>query len=198
MPHKKQKNPTQTGQIRIISGQFRGRKLPVIDTEGLRPSTDRTKETLFNWLQGHIRGARCLDAFCGSGSLGFEALSRGAEHVYAWEKNKAAHAQLRANSKLLKTEDQFTATCGDFLAANLSQLMLTSSVDIVFIDPPFQQQLLEKAIKHIQQASITTSDTLWYIEHEVDANIALEALNLHTIKQANTSGFIYGLYQLDA
>ena len=86
---KKPANRVQaTGVVRIISGQWRGRKLPVLAGDGLRPTTDRTKETVFNWLMNDINGMVCVDAFAGSGSLGFEALSRGAKQVTFFEKNK--------------------------------------------------------------------------------------------------------------
>ena len=90
-------NPTQDGQIRIIAGQWRGRKLPVKDLEGLRPTTDRVKETVFNWLAMDIREANCLDCFSGSGSLALEALSRYAAKAVLIEKDKLAAKQLVSN-----------------------------------------------------------------------------------------------------
>ncbi|HEY5715096.1 MAG TPA: RsmD family RNA methyltransferase, partial [Psychromonas sp.] len=85
--HEKSRKPMKDGSIRLISGKWRGKKLPVQDKEGLRPTTDRTKETLFNWLMHDIRDANCLDCFSGSGSLAFEALSRYANHATLLEKN---------------------------------------------------------------------------------------------------------------
>ncbi len=94
------KSPAQQGKsgfVRIISGQWRGRKLPVRDVEGLRPTTDRVKETIFNWLAPHVRGTRCLDLFAGSGGLGLEALSRYAEQVTLIEMDKGAADQIKKN-----------------------------------------------------------------------------------------------------
>ena len=82
--------------VRIISGQWKGRKLPVRDVDGLRPTTDRVKETIFNWLAPHVRGVRCLDLFAGSGALGFEAASHGVAHVQMVEQNHQAALGLRA------------------------------------------------------------------------------------------------------
>lgn len=87
----------RAGVVRIISGQWKGRKLPVRDVEGLRPTTDRVKETIFNWLAPHVRGTRCLDLFAGSGGLGLEALSRYAEQVTLIEMDRGAADQLKKN-----------------------------------------------------------------------------------------------------
>ena len=95
----------QKGHIRIIAGQHRGRKLPVLMADGLRPTTDRVKETVFNWLMPYIQDANCLDCFAGSGGLGFEALSRGASLVTLVELNKSAAQQLTANKALLKADN---------------------------------------------------------------------------------------------
>ena len=83
------------GQLRIIGGDFRGRKLPVLDAEGLRPTSDRVRETLFNWLQFEIPGAHCLDLFSGSGALSFEAVSRGAKSARYWNSIRLMPSSLR-------------------------------------------------------------------------------------------------------
>ena len=97
-------NTRQLNQLRIIGGQWRGRKLSFADGEGLRPTMDRVRETLFNWLQGEIAGARCLDLFSGSGALGFEALSRYAAQVVMIDNNPQAVRAIRNNLKLLNTD----------------------------------------------------------------------------------------------
>jgi 16S rRNA (guanine966-N2)-methyltransferase len=94
--------PKPHNQLRIIGGQWRGRKLPFPDVNGLRPTGDRIRETLFNWLAPDIQGARCLDLFAGSGALGLEALSRGADLSLLLERDTAAATQLRTNLALLK------------------------------------------------------------------------------------------------
>ena len=90
------------GNIRIIGGRFRGRKLPVLDAEGLRPTTDRVRETVFNWLQFDIPGTRCLDVFAGTGALSMEALSRGAASADLIELNSLSARQLKNNASLLQ------------------------------------------------------------------------------------------------
>ena len=102
-PQKNNKR-SNTNTLRIIGGEWRSRKLSFIDAEGLRPTPDRIRETLFNWLQGTIHGANCLDLFAGSGVLGLEALSRGACQVTFVEKNKAVANQLKTNLDLLKSD----------------------------------------------------------------------------------------------
>jgi len=101
---KKIKNNKKTNQLRIIGGQWRGRKLSFADGDGLRPTMDRVRETLFNWLQGDIAGANCLDMFTGSGALGFEALSRYADKVVMIDKNPHAIRTINSHLKLLTTD----------------------------------------------------------------------------------------------
>ena len=98
---------SQRRTVRIIGGDWRGRKLPVVDAQGLRPTADRIRETLFNWLANDLPGARCLDLFAGSGSLSFEALSRGAAHVTAVDSHKMAIESLIKTATILKTDHCF-------------------------------------------------------------------------------------------
>ena len=152
--------PKPEGQIRIISGQWRGRKLPVHDLEGLRPTTDRQKETLFNWLQGEIDGAKVLDLYAGAGGLGFEALSRHAASLVAVEKDGAVAAQLKANGNRLGANNMSVVNA-DVLAYLNNP---TDSFDLLFIDPPFRQQLLHPTL---EQLTPWLTDTAWiYIETE--------------------------------
>ena len=197
MRHKTQKNSPSLGHIRIISGTHRGRKLPVLDAQGLRPSTDRTKETLFNWIQGDIRDAVVLDAFAGSGSLTFEALSRGAAHVSACELNTAAYQQLVQNQATLGVENTSQLIHGNLLSQSAATLKLPKAADLVFLDPPFGQGLLSKAVSHLLSLGVTHTDTLWYCETELEASLNGDKWVLTPHKQHETSGFRYGLFYLD-
>jgi 16S rRNA (guanine966-N2)-methyltransferase len=132
-------------QVRIIGGSWRGRKLAVIDVKGLRPTPDRIRETLFNWLAQDCRGASVLDCFAGSGVLGFEALSRGAIKLVAFELQSLAVAGLRAEARRLQS------TAVEVCEGDALQLIggLQQGFDIVFIDPPYaepqlRQQVFEK------------------------------------------------------
>lgn len=128
--------------VRIIGGQWRGRKLPVLDADGLRPTGDRIRETLFNWLAPYIEGARCLDLFAGSGALGFEALSRGAASCDFVEVNGAVAKTLEANKQLLNAEGAqiHRKDWKAFLESDAGQ----RPWDLVFLDPPFEQNLHAK------------------------------------------------------
>lgn len=130
-----------SGQIRIIAGQWRGRRLPVRDVAGLRPTTDRQKETLFNWLQGELDGARVLDLFAGAGGLGFEALSRYAESLVAVERDKKVAAQLQSNAQSLKANAKvMNADVLSFLQDK------PTAFNLVFIDPPFRHGLVQPTL----------------------------------------------------
>lgn len=132
-------NRNSGGQVRIIAGQWRGRKLAVADVDGLRPTGDRVRETLFNWLQPLVAGSRCLDLFAGSGALGFEALSRHAAAATLVEPDRLAFAVLQQSAEILgvpKSRARLVQGTADrFLAGN------RESYDIVFVDPPFGQAL---------------------------------------------------------
>lgn len=185
-----------TGAIRIISGQWRGRKLPVLDADGLRPTTDRTKETLFNWLMSSIRDSRCLDLFAGSGSLGFEALSRYAASVTFVEKHQAAANQLKDNLTMLKvSSSQATVIADD---ANIVLPKLTEKFDLVFLDPPFQKHILPGILLALDQSSVLTENALIYIESELDNDNYSVPDNWQCVKERKTKQLSYRLYQFSA
>lgn len=145
-------------KVRIIGGQWRGRKLPVRDQEGLRPTGDRLRETLFNWLMPYIHGAECLDAFAGSGALGFEALSRGAQFTQFIEMHQGAAQQINANITLLNGRAEVARS--DFLAWSNNG----KRFDIVFLDPPFSHALWSPAIQHLVDRDMLNPQALVYIE----------------------------------
>ena len=129
-------------EVRIISGKWKGRKLRFADRPNLRPTLGRARETLFNWLAADISSARCLDLFAGSGALGFEAASRGAEHVTFVEPDRAAAKALKANIALLDASSLSVATTD----AKRFLREADDRWDIVFLDPPFDTPLLDEAL----------------------------------------------------
>jgi len=143
----KPRRPRATGQaahqVRIIGGDWKRTPLAVIDAEGLRPTPDRVRETLFNWLATEINGARCLDLFAGTGALGFEAASRGAARVLMIERNPRAAMQLKAMKAKLSTQKVEIAEAD---ALRLGNNLEAASFDFVFLDPPFDSNLLAKAL----------------------------------------------------
>jgi 16S rRNA (guanine966-N2)-methyltransferase len=145
--------------IRIIGGDWKRTPLPVLDLDGLRPTPDRVRETLFNWLGQRLDGQRCLDLFAGSGALGFEAASRGAAKVLMVERNARAAQQLRANQARLDARQIEIAEADALrLAANLAP----ASFDIVFLDPPFGDDQLDRALA--LAAPLVAPDGFLYVE----------------------------------
>lgn len=153
------------GQIRIIGGKWRGRKLPVRNSEGLRPTTDRIKETLFNWLMPVIRDANCLDCFAGSGSLGFEALSRFANNVTFIELD-TQNAQLLSENKTRLQAENATIINGNSMEV-LNQV--GNTFDIVFIDPPFRKGLLNETINLLEKNQWLADECWIYLESEAES-----------------------------
>jgi len=143
----KKPNTSPAGQIRLIGGQWRGRKLPVPDSPGLRPTTDRVRETLFNWLAPMIRGAHCLDCYAGSGALGLEALSRYAASTTLLEFERPVAQQLEKNLALLNTSDAKVVN-----ANTLNWLAKKGTpFDVVFVDPPFRKGILQETLTLLEQ-----------------------------------------------
>ena len=133
-----------THEVRIIGGQWRRTRLKVIDKPGLRPTPDRVRETLFNWLGQDLADWRCVDAFAGTGALGLEAASRGAAHVLMLEQDPVLVSALQAHVLRLQA-GMVQVQRGDAIAA--LQRLPAGSVDLVFIDPPFDGPWFESALK---------------------------------------------------
>ncbi|ASU15180.1 16S rRNA (guanine(966)-N(2))-methyltransferase RsmD [Actinobacillus pleuropneumoniae] len=165
---KKNRNSTlqnkPTGEVRVIAGLWRGRKLPVLNTEGLRPTTDRVKETLFNWLMNDVAGSRCLDCFAGSGSLGIEALSRQAQAAVFLEKFANAANLLKNNLTSLKTTNGTVINTDtlQYLAQKNSQ----PGFEVVFVDPPFNHGFVPKVLTLLAENHWLADNALIYVETE--------------------------------
>ena len=130
-------------QLRVIGGQWRGRKLQFPDRPGLRPTGDRIRETLFNWLGPHLQTAKCLDLFAGSGALGIEALSRGAAHCDFVDADREAVTAVGHNLKTLNATECSTVSC---ITAEHYLRQINDTWDIVFVDPPFDARLGESTL----------------------------------------------------
>ena len=176
---KQPKRNNHSNTLRIIGGDWRSRKLTFIDAPGLRPTPDRIRETLFNWLQGKVYGSRCLDLFAGSGALGLEALSRGASDVVFIEKSPHVAKQLESNLAILKSSAKVQQNNAlDYLGKE------ESPFDIIFLDPPYRQGLLEKALNIINQQKLLHQDSFIYLEHEAEKNIEWGSFGLEVLKQS--------------
>ncbi len=154
--------------MRVIAGRARSLKLKAPDGMDTRPTTDRIKETLFNILQGEIEGCIFADLFAGSGGIGIEALSRGAEHAYFVENRKEAYLCIRDNLVSTGFADQATVLKQDVLSA-LYQIR-EKNVDIIFMDPPYQQGLEERVFEALSRMSWLTEETLLILEADIGRN----------------------------
>ncbi len=154
-----------SNRVRIIGGRHRGRRLAFPDLPGLRPTGDRIRETLFNWLQPMLPGARCLDLFAGSGALGLEAASRGAGEVLLLDQAPQAVRQLQGHivDLGLSQAKAVQADALDWLQAAPPQ----PSFDIVFIDPPFSAGLLEPCCQQLASSGLLAENARVYLETDV-------------------------------
>lgn len=179
--HRPKKN--QLGSFRVIGGEWRSRRLefPVID--GLRPTTDRVRETLFNWIAAQLPGSRVLDLFSGSGSLGIEALSRGAGQLTAIERDRDVAIAIKQNLETLKGTQRAEVVNAD--ALHWLREASLEKIDLIFLDPPFRTSLLDDALTILDQKRLAR-DTLVYLELEKErTNLPIpESWSLKKEKQA--------------
>lgn len=189
------KKPTTSGsgQIRIIGGQWRGRKLPVPDSPGLRPTTDRVRETLFNWLAPYLVDARCLDCFAGSGALGLEALSRYAAKATLLEMERGVAQQLQKNLATLKASNAQVVNTNTLNYLNQPG----EPYDIVFVDPPFRKGLLEETLKLLETQGWLASGAMVYVESEVENGLPPVPANWRLHREKVAGQVAYRLYSLE-
>lgn len=152
---------TSTSKLRIIGGDWRGRTLRFTAKDGLRPTTDRVRETLFNWLAPRIGGAKCLDMFAGSGALGLEALSRGAKSCDFVESQRAAARAIEDHLDVLQAAARGRVINTDALAFTVGY-----QYDVVFIDPPFADHLQQKALLWLLDNDMLAEDARIYLEFD--------------------------------
>jgi 16S rRNA (guanine966-N2)-methyltransferase len=153
---------TRPGRLRIVAGKWRSRLLDVADLPGLRPTSERVRETLFNWLTPRIHGARCLDLYAGTGALGFEALSRGATQVVFVDNSPHAIRAIEKSAKIL--DAAAVVHHGD--ATDYIRNAPPASFDIVFLDPPFAGDGLEELCRQIDEYGILAAGGRIYLEQD--------------------------------
>jgi 16S rRNA (guanine966-N2)-methyltransferase len=178
--------------IRIIGGKWRSRLLSFPVADGLRPTGNRIRETLFNWLAPYIEGARCLDLFAGSGALSLEALSRGAASCVAVENSVEVVRQLQANQVLLGAQDLqlITMDCRDYLGSK----KIDHAFDVVFIDPPFASDMQESIIQLINHRPWLSDRALIYSELPASSQLQVPP-NWQLRKEKQAGAVKYCLYQ---
>lgn len=197
------------GNVRIIGGQFKRRSLNFIDAEGLRPTPDRLRETLFNWLLADIHDARVLDSCAGSGVLGFESLSRGAQHCTFIEANHHQSQVLQQSAQQLQLDNSHYQIIQG-RAEHVLNDQCTQPFDIVFIDPPYAQDLWQPILAALVTQQLITADTLIYLEADKELSDQLHELAItlsaspesqpllcfECIKKTKVGQVVAGLYRL--
>jgi len=181
------KKHTQLNSIRIIGGQWRGRRLPVLCNDGLRPTTDRVRETVANWLMYDVQGAHCLDLCAGTGSLSLECLSRGAASAVMVESNKAAAEQLKQNIQALSAS-------GQVVQQNVLHYLRSAPArryDIVFVDPPFASLMQTQICQLLASEGWLSEQSVVYVEQQAktDPVSVPESWHLHRDGQAGQSRY---------
>jgi 16S rRNA (guanine966-N2)-methyltransferase len=190
-------NSGKSQQVRIIGGHWRGRKLQVADIDGLRPTTSRVRETLFNWVAMDCPGAHVLDCFAGSGALGFEALSREAKQVTMLEKNRLACKNLMSQADRLAGESMETSQL-DIRQGDALQLVeqLTLKYDLVFIDPPFAEGHLKQAVmESLVQSKRLNEGAKLYLEWPKHERFELQSKDFVWLKQKKAGQVNYAMVE---
>lgn len=187
---------TQPGIVRIIGGKWRSRQIKVMSHPGLRPTPDRVRETLFNWLIGKVVDARCLDLFAGSGVLGFEALSRGAKQVIFVDKYVSVVKAIKDTALRLGAMSQCEVVLSDALPwLKRAQDTHVAPFDLIFLDPPFASPLLMKSMDLLAKSSLVTNQTLIYMEAPQTIDIDKLPSNWQLLKHKVAGEVAYHLIQ---
>ena len=182
------------GQLRIIGGEWRSRRLSFPDGPGLRPTPDRVRETLFNWLAPYVAGAKVLDAFAGSGALYLEALSRGATTAVALDSNPAAIASLKQNLETLRCAK------GQVLQSDALRYLqnpASTTFDLVFLDPPFHQNLLVETCALLEERQWLAERSWIYTESETPPSSLQLPSNWRLHREKKAGQVYYALWQRD-
>jgi 16S rRNA (guanine966-N2)-methyltransferase len=182
-----------TQQLRIIGGDWRSRRIQFADAPGLRPTMDKVRETVFNWLQWDVEGKLILDCFAGSGALGYEALSRGAKEVTFLEFNASATRCIRESLESLEASNaQVHQTDAIAWLAQNSEL---DQFDVIFLDPPFGRDLLKPAVDIIAEKAQV--GCLVYVEVEANADLSCIPANWLETKRKDAKEFSFMLFEVE-
>ena len=178
---------------RIIAGSYKGTKLSFKPNKNLRPTESKTKETLFNWLLNDLHKKKCLDMFAGTGALGLEALSRGADEVVFFEKQKSLCGAIEVVVKKLGINNKCRVINANSTAFDFTTL--NTKFDLIFLDPPFHESLIQKSLNIISENQLLTEQGLVYIECERDLDLGSLKTNLTQLKLSKGGETKYCLYE---
>jgi 16S rRNA (guanine966-N2)-methyltransferase len=187
------KSKAKASRLRIIAGEWRSRQLPIPEIEGLRPTPDRVRETLFNWINAYLPGAVCGDLFCGSGALGLEALSRGAKHMTFVDNSRVVSQQMQANLATLGATDSANVVAQN--AAVFLDTVTPHAMDIVFLDPPFRKGWLAQIIPLLEKGWLA-GQALVYIEMEKEADLPTLPSHWSLLKEKVAGQLVYRLFEV--
>ncbi len=185
--------PKKQATTRIIGGSLRGSKLPFKENRSIRPTEGKTKETLFNWLLNDLEGKTCLDMFAGTGSLGIEALSRGAKEVVFVEKQKKLADSLKTNLKRLQVYSSSKVLNANAFSIDFDNLPY--KFDILFIDPPFRENLIQRSLDFVKSSNLLTPKALIYLECENELELVELTRDLNLLKESKGGQTQYCLYE---
>ena len=185
--------PKKQATTRIIGGSLRGSKLPFKENRSIRPTEGKTKETLFNWLLNDLEGKTCLDMFAGTGSLGIEALSRGAKEVVFVEKQKKLADSLKTNLKRLQVYSSSQVLNANAFSIDFDNLPY--KFDILFIDPPFRENLIQRSLDFVKSSNLLTPKALIYLECETELELVELTRDLNLLKESKGGQTQYCLYE---
>jgi 16S rRNA (guanine966-N2)-methyltransferase len=189
------KRTVKQSTLRIIGGQWRGRRLSFTPAEGLRPTADRVRETLFNWLAPSIHGARCLDLFAGSGALGLEALSRGAASCDFVDTSTTALRQIEQHLRILQAETRAHCHC---MTASAFLQGARDSYEVVFIDPPFGRALVDPVCAGLAAAALVAEGGLVYVETAAREPVPTVPANWRLLREKVAGEVCYRLFEAGA
>lgn len=187
-----------SNQLRIIGGEWGGRKLRFPDAPNLRPTPDRVRETVFNWLAPIIHGARCLDLFAGSGALGLEALSRGAVFTTFVDNHKKVIQALHSHLDLLKANDRAEVLNFDGISFLSHDNFINTEArvyDVVFLDPPYHLDLMGKVVPLLEENKCLADNAMLYLEIEKRQSLPELPVNWKMLKEKTAGEVSYFLFQ---
>ena len=189
-----------SNSLRIIGGAWRSRRIQFIDSPKIRPTPDRVRETLFNWLAATINDASCLDLFAGSGALGFESASRGAKQVVMVEEDARIAATLKQQKDSLQTSTSGDrATAQNIEIRNQNALAYLPNVnqqfDVIFLDPPFDSELLSKIVPMILEQQLLSQRGVLYVESAAKQELPASLKELNCIRETTNGEVCYALFE---
>lgn len=178
--------------MRIIAGDYKGRKLETPLDDKIRPTTDKVKEAIFSIIMPHINESICLDLFSGTGNLGLEALSRGADKCYFSDNSRASLNLINTNIGKCKAEEYSVVLAGDY-SKNLARI--DEPLDIIFLDPPYENGLYENCMELISGYNLLNEDGIIVCEHNSTEDMPDEWYGFHKIKERKYGTIIITIYQ---